>query len=69
MRRWFYCVEIYKGGYYSHKESGIYPQFGDPTLAEISGSDDPKSAYDSIVWQYQMNDESLTIVVTAFNQV
>ncbi|MGC0903478.1 hypothetical protein WKH25_03790 [Pantoea agglomerans] len=69
MIRWFYCAEIYKDGYYSHKVSGVFPEFDDHTLAEISGSNDAKSAYDSIVWKYQMQDPSLTIVITAFNQV
>lgn len=69
MARWFYCVELFKNGKFEHKVSGVYPEFEDVTLTEIAGLDDPKAAYDSIVWQQRINDPDVEVIVTALNKV
>lgn len=69
MARWFYCVELFKNGKFERKVSGVYPEVEDATLTEIAGLDDPKAAYDSIVWQHGINDPDVEVIVTALNKV
>ncbi|POY55726.1 hypothetical protein F018LOC_01663 [Pectobacterium versatile] len=69
MISWFYCVEVYKNGDFMGKKSGVYPEFPDPMLTELSGSNNPRDAYRSIINLHQMFDPEIFVVVTAFNQI
>ncbi|WP_157076044.1 hypothetical protein [Erwinia persicina] len=69
MNSWFYCVEVYKNGDFTYKQSGIYPEFPNSALVELTGSNSPREAYQSIIHSHQMLDPEIVVVVTAFNQV